>query len=212
MADPAKLLESAGRLYGDTMERLYGAFLAVPQENLRVLQGGESLSIGKCRLDVVYTPGHARHHVCYFDSSEGVAFVGDTVGIRIQGDTFVLPATPPPDVDLELWKSSLAAISSRRPDRLFVTHFGFSDDPEAHVDEFRRRLHDWGSRARQLLRVSRDEGSALRAFVESVRAEVEQCLPAPEIAHYLFNGGVDLSWLGLARYWRKRAAVAGRAS
>ena len=207
MAHPAKLLESAGRLYGDRMERLYGAFLAVPQENLRALQGGESLSLGRFRLDVLHTPGHARHHVCYFDSSEGVAFAGDTAGIRIQGDTFVLPATPPPDVDLELWESSLAAILSRHPARLFVTHFGFSDDPQAHVEEFRERLRGWAARARQLLRASGDEAAALAAFVESVRSEVEKSLPAPEIAHYLFNGGVDLSWLGLARYWRKREAA-----
>lgn len=208
MADPVKLLESAGRLYGDKMGRLYGEFLPVSRENLRILEGGETLSIGARQLDVLHTPGHARHHVCYFDSAEGVAFVGDTAGIGIEGDNFVLPATPPPDVDLDLWDSSLAAISSRRPARLFLTHFAFSNHPAAHLHEFRERLHRWAAQVRELLRASGDEPAAFASFVGSVRAELERQVPGPEFAHYLFNGGLDLSWLGLARYWRKHELAA----
>lgn len=204
MADPTKLLHSAGRLYGDQMQRRYGDFLPVPQENLHSLEGGEAIAVGSHKLDVVYTPGHASHHVSYLDSSEGVAFVGDTTGIRIENDSFVLPVTPPPDIDLEIWETSLAAISSRRPARLFLTHFGLADDVAAHIAQFRERLHRWATHVRELLR-NGEEPAALGAFTESVRADLERHLPAEETAHYLWNGGLELSWLGLARYWRKRA-------
>lgn len=207
MADPSKLLQSAGRLYKGQMQRMFGEVLPVPQENLHVLEGGEKISIGNSSLDVLYTPGHASHHVSYFDSSGGVAFVGDTTGMRIESDSFVLPVTPPPDIDLEVWDTSLAAISSRRPTRLFLTHFGFAADVDAHIAQFRERLHRWAARVRELLQ-NRDEGAALGAFTESVRADLEHHLPAEETAHYLFNGGLELSWLGLARYWRKRAPSA----
>lgn len=204
MADPAKLLSSAGRLYGDNMQQLFGDFLPVPQENLRVLEGGETLALGSRKLDVVYTPGHASHHVSFFDTTQGVAFVGDSTGIRIPGDSFVLPVAPPPDIDLEVWEKSLAAITARRPARLFLTHFGFSDDVVQHVAQFRERLHRWAALAAQILRSGKDQASALSDFVAAVRAEVEQNLPDQEAAHYVFNGGLNLSWMGLSRYWRKR--------
>lgn len=207
MADPSKLLRSAGRLYGDQMQRMFGEFLPVPQENLHILEGGETIAVGGRKLDVVYTPGHASHHVSYFDSSEGVAFIGDTTGMRIESDSFVLPVTPPPDIDLEVWETSLAAISTRRPAGLFLTHFGFSTEVEAHITQLRERLHRWATRVRELLQ-NGDENAALRTFTESVHAELERHLPAEETAHYLFNGGLELSWLGLARYWRKRAPAA----
>ena len=209
MADPSKLLLSAGRLYGDNLQRLYGEFLPVPAENLRVLQGGEILALGARKVEVVYTPGHASHHVSYLDDVEGVAFVGDTTGVRIQGDGFVLPVTPPPDIDLEIWEKSMEAILERRPARLFLTHFGFSADAAGHMAEHRERLHRWGSLAGEIVRSGKDEAAAASAFVATVRGEVEQNLSSEEAAHYVFNGGLDLSWRGLARYWRKRQPVSG---
>src|SRR6201984_2036921 len=95
--DPHKLLASAQRLWPNDLQRLFGEVLPVPAENLRILEGGETLTFGSRRLEVVYTPGHASHHVSYFDTEKGVAFVGDTAGVRIEGNSFAMPATPPPD-------------------------------------------------------------------------------------------------------------------
>ena len=141
------------------------------------------------------------------DATEGVVFVGDTTGMRIQVDGFVLPVTPPPDIDLEIWEGSLAAITERQPNRLFLTHFGFSEDVAGHIGEFRERLHRWADLAAELVRSGKEEPKALSTFVAAVRAEVEKALPEEEAGHYVFNGGLELSWLGLARYWRKRETV-----
>jgi glyoxylase-like metal-dependent hydrolase (beta-lactamase superfamily II) len=208
MADPAKLLNSAGRLYGEEMDRLYGEFLPVPQENLRILEGGETLSIGSSKLEVIYTPGHASHHVTYFDPSDGVAFIGDTAGICVEGHPFILPATPPPDINLELWNSSLDAIAERKPSRLFLTHFGFANDPATHIAHYRERLQRWSELAGQILVSGAEETAAAHSFVESVTAELSGTLTAEEAAHAIFNGGLHLSWLGLARYHRKRVTAA----
>ncbi len=208
MADPSKLLTSAARLYAEKMEQLFGEFLAVPAANLRILEGGETLSFGSRKLEVLYTPGHASHHVSYFDSLEGVAFVGDTGGIRIENSSFLLPATPPPDIHRELWKSSLDAIRERKPARLFLTHFGYVEDPAEHIARYRQELGRWFDLAEKLLRQSGGE-AASRAFVETVAGEIHGALSAPEAEHYIFNGGLVLSWMGLARYWRKRAEAAG---
>src|SRR5258708_13889549 len=115
MVDPAKLLNSAGRLWGDELKFLFGETLPVPPENLRILEGAQTLTLGSRKLDVVYTPGHASHHVSYFDDAAGVAFIGDTAGIRIDNRPHILPAPPPPDTDLPLWDQLFSPIPDLRP-------------------------------------------------------------------------------------------------
>jgi glyoxylase-like metal-dependent hydrolase (beta-lactamase superfamily II) len=207
MADPSKLLASAARLWPDTLHQLFGETLPVPAESLQILEGGEVLALGARKLDVLYTPGHASHHVSYFDDSEGLAFVGDTTGIRIENGPYILPATPPPDIDLGIWDTSLAAILARRPARLFLTHFGYSKNPAAHIAAFQERLHRWSDVAEECLRASPSEAAAQDAFVAKSRAEMEERLGSVEAEHHAFTAGLDLSFLGLARYLRKRAAT-----
>src|SRR5437764_802492 len=96
MIDPTKLLASAARLWPDTLQQLFGEAVPVPAENFRILEGGETIQLGSRKIEVAYTPGHASHHVSYFEDAEGVAFVGDTAGIKIEGHSYAMPATPPP--------------------------------------------------------------------------------------------------------------------
>jgi glyoxylase-like metal-dependent hydrolase (beta-lactamase superfamily II) len=230
MVDPTKLLNSAGRLWGDELKILFGETLPVPQENLRIVEGGETLALGKRKLDIVYTPGHASHHVSYFDDTNGVAFVGDTAGIRIDNGPYILPATPPPDIDLTLWDESFAAILERSPARLFLTHYGFSDNPQAHLAQFRERLYHWCEVAEEALAsaghnsapkdsanlneptndtavraaVAAQDAEAMKIFIKESRAEMDQHLGPVEAEHHAFTAALNLSFLGLARYIRKR--------
>ncbi len=104
LIDPRKLLASAERLYGDQMQRLWGEIVPVPEANVKVLSGGESV-LG---MRVAYTPGHASHHVCYLHEDSGTAFVGDVAACRIPPSSLVVPPTPPPDIDVETWEESIA--------------------------------------------------------------------------------------------------------
>ena len=208
MADPTKLLASAERLWPGELGHLFGETLPVPFGNLRMLKGGETLSLGSRKLEVVYTPGHASHHVSYFDSSDGTAFVGDTAGFHIDGEDYVVPLAPPPDIDLEIWDASLNAIAARHPSRLLLTHFGYSNDPAAHIAEYRKNLQRWAVLAAEVLRSTPDQNAALEKFVSAASAEIKQRLSAAEAEHYIFNCGLNLTWLGLARYHRKRAEAA----
>jgi len=205
MIDPGKLLDSAERLYGLEMQKLFGDFLPVPEANLKILNGGETLGFGGRELRVLYTPGHASHHVTYFDPTERVAYVGDTAGICVEGHPFILPATPPPDIQLELWIESLDAIAQLRPRRLFLTHFGYSDQAERHLNNYRERLRHWGTLSAEILSRGQGQSEAVRAFARAVAAEAAEFLSPAELSHYVFNGALQLSWLGLERYHRKRA-------
>jgi glyoxylase-like metal-dependent hydrolase (beta-lactamase superfamily II) len=177
-----------------------------------MLKGGETLSLGSRNLEVVYTPGHASHHVSYFDSSDGTAFVGDTAGFHVEGEPFVVPLAPPPDIDLEIWNASLDTIAARNPTRLFLTHFGYSNNPAAHIAEYRKNLQRWGALAGEILRSTPDAQGALEKFVAAASVEIQQRLSAAEAQHYIFNCGLSLTWLGLARYHRKRAEATANAA
>jgi len=192
LADPSKLLESAQRLYGEDMERLWGEFLAVPERNLRVLKGGERL-LGD-RFEVAYTPGHASHHVSYLH--EETAFVGDVAGVRITSSSLTIPPTPPPDIDLEAWHESIELVAGWKPRRLAMTHFGASEDVDAQLAELGRRLDEWAERAREQDRES---------FVSAVREEIRQGAEPSAIAAFEQAAPPEQIHAGLERYWRKRA-------
>jgi glyoxylase-like metal-dependent hydrolase (beta-lactamase superfamily II) len=204
LADPSRLLSSAKRLYGDAMDQMWGEFLAVPESNLRVLKGGERVRVGSRTLEVLYTPGHASHHVSYFDASDGTVCVGDTAGLRLANRPLVSPVTPPPDIDLELWEASLRRIEERSPERLFLTHFGFADRVDWHLAELRRRHCAWAERVRNSFKNGGEDSDRMAAFVRSAIDDFRGVLPAGECALYERAGGLELSWQGLARYWRKR--------
>ncbi len=201
MANPEKLLASATRLYGDDMDRLWGEFLPVPAASIVSLRGGEGIEAGGRQFEVAYTPGHASHHVSYFDRSSGVAFVGDTAGVKVA--SFVLPPTPPPDISLELWRESLVRLEQWRPDTLFLTHFGPAAPVGPHLTAMRDHLDLVAGLAKTSL--ARDGSDAEREawFVEEIRRELRRRMPESEVHAYEVAGRFDLSWRGLARYWRK---------
>jgi len=205
MVDPQRLLNSAERLYGDRMDELWGEFLAVPEDNVRVLAGGETLHLAGRRIEVAYTPGHASHHVSYLDDTTGTAFVGDTAGIRIAGNPYVLPVTPPPDVDLEIWETSLRKIEAWNPKRLFVAHFGAAEGVEEHLQQFRRGLHEWATIVRDGLASNRTDEECVETFTAGVIAGLKERLPQETIPLYQQGGAPDMSWHGLARYWKKKS-------
>ena len=208
MIDPSKLLASAGRLYGADLQTLYGETPAVPEGNLRSLKGGEQVGVGETELEIFYTPGHASHHLTYWDRRSRTAFVGDTAGIRVEGDSFLLPATPPPDIDVELWNRSLERIASLGPERIFLTHFGFMENPSEHIQLYRERLAEWAALAQKLLDSGVKASEAEKIFVATISSKIRSRMPDEVADHYIFNGALKLSWLGLMRYVRKKEELA----
>jgi glyoxylase-like metal-dependent hydrolase (beta-lactamase superfamily II) len=204
MADPAKLLSSAARLYGANMDRFWGEFRPVPVDRMRVLRGGERIDISGRTLEVAYTPGHATHHVSYFDLSTGTAYVGDTAGIRI-AKNYVKAPTPPPDIDLEAWEQSLRLIEAWRPRSLVLTHFGQVDDVPDHIRRFRVALERSAALVRETLASEGTDEERIRRYVEDMRADAQRVLSADDAAFTEAAAAFDQLWQGLARYWRKRA-------
>jgi glyoxylase-like metal-dependent hydrolase (beta-lactamase superfamily II) len=198
MGDPERLLASARMLYGEDMDRRWGEMVPVPEENLRVLSGGERLFDGA--FEVAYTPGHASHHVSYLHE-DGTAFVGDTGGVRIASSSLTVPPSPPPDIDVEKWHESIERIAAWKPERLVMTHFGASEDVEAQLAELSARLDNWAALARE---------QDIDTFMAGIRAEIAEHAEPELLETYEQAAPADQLYAGLERYWRKRSdAVRG---
>jgi glyoxylase-like metal-dependent hydrolase (beta-lactamase superfamily II) len=203
MIDPTKLLASATRLYGDRMDLLWGAFQPVPADRVSVLKGGERLDVAGTALQVAYTPGHAKHHVSYLDEQTGVAYVGDTAGVRVSGDYLFAP-TPPPDIDIEAWHESLATIDAWQPVSLFLTHFGEVTPARAHLARFRSTIATAAETVRDMLKTPGTDEELAHRFVEHMRRDARKSLAEPEARATELAAPFDQQWQGLARYWKKK--------
>lgn len=205
MVDPSKLIASATRLWEGEMDTLWGEMRPVPADNLVILRGGERIAAGGRDLDVAYTPGHASHHVSVFNADSGIAFVGDTAGVRLQAGRFIMPPTPPPDIDLDAWRESVARISAWRPETLFITHFGPYSPIAAHLTEMADRLELTSGLVKTSLARKGSDADREAWFTEEIRRELRRTMTESDAQAYEVAGRFDLSWRGLARYWRKKS-------
>jgi glyoxylase-like metal-dependent hydrolase (beta-lactamase superfamily II) len=183
LVDPSRLERSARRLYGDLFDPLWGELAPVPQENVRIASGDV---LG---WESFPTPGHASHHVSYF--RDGTLLAGDAAGVRMPGAAYVLPVSPPPDVDVEGWHATADAIRARDPERLALIHFGVHEDVGAHLDRLELELDRWAGRVR--------DGMEQQEFVDAARADA-----GPDAELYDRVAPFWQSWAGMKRYWETR--------
>jgi glyoxylase-like metal-dependent hydrolase (beta-lactamase superfamily II) len=194
LIDPSKLLASAGRLYGDDMQRLWGEVLPVPAERVRQLTGDETLPTpfgAHGGLRVAYTPGHASHHVSYLHEESGTVFCGDVGGVRIAQQAPVLAPTPPPDIDMPAWRASLERIEGWQPSALVPTHFGRYEDVAEHLAQLRERLDEW-----ERLAAAGDEAEFVRVLGERMTVSGD---PDAAVA-YQQAMPADQSYAGMRRF------------
>jgi glyoxylase-like metal-dependent hydrolase (beta-lactamase superfamily II) len=184
LIDPSRLESSARRLYGDRFDQLFGELAPVPAGNVE-LADGELLG-----LEAFASPGHASHHVCY--QADEVLFAGDACGVRNPADDCVLPVSPPPDIDVELWHATIDAVAARQPKLLALTHFGLVSDVDRHLALLGSELDRWAALVAA--------GADVEAFAAAARPA--RCV---DPALYDAIAPFDQSWQGLRRYLDKRA-------
>ncbi|HYZ28330.1 MAG TPA: MBL fold metallo-hydrolase [Thermoleophilaceae bacterium] len=194
MADPERLVASARQIWGEDFDRLWGRVVPVPEANLEVLSGGETVE----GFDVEYTPGHAKHHVSYFHRDTGHAYVGDVAGVRIPPSSVVRAPTPPPDIDVEAWFDSLNRIEARDPSAIVITHFGRIEDVAGQLAAAREALQLQADLAREL-----DEHEFVAELNRIADEQIDE-----ELGRRLFDAGDPADFhAGLRRYWQKVAAA-----
>ncbi|MBA2441913.1 MAG: MBL fold metallo-hydrolase [Rubrobacter sp.] len=201
LVDPEKLMRSATRIYGDRMDELWGEMRPVPEDRLVVLKGGEEIQTAGVTLEAHYTPGHAYHHLAFYEPGSGALFAGDVAGIRLPGQSYVRPPTPPPEVDVEMWQRSIELVRQIGPECVYLTHFGGFEDVGRHLGELEQRLQEWMLLVQERL----DEGKEQEDIVEelTVRGDAELLTEGAEpedSERYQLAGNYEMLVAGLMKY------------
>lgn len=209
LVDPSKLRASASRLYGDQMESLWGTIAPVPQESLVVINDGDEIQIPGSTLRVFETEGHARHHHAYLDTKSGLLFTGDIGGVRMPGVRYVRPPTPPPELDIDAWRASIARLRALNATGLCPTHFGlFRGNLDWHWDDLEKRLVASGQFVREQLEKDADESAILQQLKSQAMSEFANLGVDPST----YDAAISYESLvaGYVRYWKKQSESRGR--
>ncbi len=205
LLDSSKVMASASRVFGEQMNLLWGEIEPTPQERLQIVEGGGILELaGRC-LEVYYAPGHAVHHIIFFDPHTGELFAGDAAGIRLKGINYVRPSTPPPDLDLEAWSESIDLMKRLHPSVLYIGHFGVVRNPAQHLDQLREKLFAWGDYVLRAMLEGQEEAEIAGKLFAQLQPELLEAAIDPSLLERKdITTNYPMVVRGYMRYWRKR--------
>lgn len=202
LAKPQRLYESARRIYGDEMDRLWGAMESIDETQLIAVEDEEEIVIGKQTFRALHTPGHASHHIAWQLGKR--IFTGDVAGVKI-GEGPVVPPCPPPDIDLEAWKNSLNILRKAEPAELYLTHFGRVTEVESHLDALEENLMTWANWIKPHAEAGAAPESITPDFQAFAQAQLEAAGVSPSgLNRYEKANPAWMSVAGLLRYWKKK--------
>ncbi len=203
LVDPTRLVASARRTWGAAADPLWGPIVPVPAPRIHALAGGERFDLRGGELEVLATPGHAKHHLAFFDSGIRGVFTGDGAGVRLERSSHVRPAVPPPDLDLEALFASLDAMRRTEPRLVLLSHFGPTPDGAAELGKYRAVVEAWREVALAAARESPTVPAIARRLQEYDRAG----RPAPEADRAMLVSGYEIAAQGFLRYFETRGWI-----
>jgi glyoxylase-like metal-dependent hydrolase (beta-lactamase superfamily II) len=200
LADPSRLLASAGQIYGDEMDALWGEMLPVPTDRLVPVEDRSVTRIGGLEILALDTPGHASHHHAYL--IDDVCFSGDIGGVRLAGPPHIVLPMPPPEFQLEKWIASCERLKQAGAGRIAPTHFGVYPDAAAHLDLLSETLSETAAWLEETMPAQEGElETAVAGWLEG-RALAAGLSPADHARYEVANPSHTSAW-GIARYWKK---------
>jgi glyoxylase-like metal-dependent hydrolase (beta-lactamase superfamily II) len=210
LAEPDRLVASAARIYGeDRLRELFGPVHPVPADRVRAVKDGDRIDLGGRELHVLYTPGHAGHHVALLDSTTRAVFVGDALGVFLPDVGVLRPATPPPEFDLELAVASVERVRDAEPSSILFSHFGPSPEVAELCERSIDRLRRWTGAVEEALR----ETDRLPDIVAKLHASTASLDVADDLrddsVRYEFLSSYEMNAMGILRYLQRRGASQG---
>ncbi|MFT4768854.1 MAG: glyoxylase-like metal-dependent hydrolase (beta-lactamase superfamily II) [Glaciecola sp.] len=211
MIDPTRLIASSQKVYGDELfAKLYGDVLPLDANRVRVLDDGETILLGKRRLRVQHTRGHADHHFCLFDEQSRGWFSGDMFGVsyarqRYAQGSYVMPATTPTQFDPALYQDSVTALCEVKPRLFYLTHYGALVFEEAQRERLLRQLDRYALLGREF---TGDLKSLEASVLDATRAELAKLIPESQAEAEAAALGVDatLNAQGIA-WWGNKLSL-----
>jgi len=205
LIDPTKLVESATRIFGGDMERLWGRNAPVPAERLRILEDNEVVRVPPFQIRAIATPGHASHHHVYHWNE--TVFGGDIAGVRI-GNGPPIPPFVPPELHVEAWRESIAKIRKLKASHLYLPHFGkIGGSFSEHLDLLDERVVKWSEWFRGKIRSGANEEQLRSEFAALEHRDINAAGPVtghPSLVTLYEAADPSYMAVGAAiRYWKK---------
>jgi glyoxylase-like metal-dependent hydrolase (beta-lactamase superfamily II) len=205
LIDPAKLIASAQRIFGDEMEKLWGRVGAVPADRVKVLEDGDIIQLPPFEVRAIATPGHASHHHVYHWGDS--VFGGDIGGVRI-GLGPPIPPFVPPELHIEAWHDSIAKIRGLNATHLYLPHFGkVEDQVDSHLAALDERVRRWSEWLRNKIRAGMNEDELRSAFAiyehDDLRSGSGVTDTKALITDYEMADPSHMAVSGALRYWQK---------
>lgn len=202
LIDPTKLIDSATRIYGNDMERLWGRFGSISEGNLKIMADQEIIHVAPFEVRAIATPGHASHHNVY--QWEEVVFGGDVAGVRLGGGSPIPPFVPP-ELHIESWLESLDKVRGLNPKKIYLPHFGpVEGSISAHLDALEKRIRRWATWFRDRIRLGHGAQQLIPAFAAFVNEELREAGATEEEIFSYECADPSFMAVGAAmRYWQK---------
>jgi len=202
LVDPSRLLTSAGRIYGDAMDVLWGHTLPAPAERVRAVRDGETVQVNGLTFTALDTPGHAWHHHVY--RLGDAAFTGDAAGVRLPGSDLGSIPAPPPEFDREAWRKTLQRLSDENFAALYLTHFGPVRDARQHLEQMRELLEEVTEFVGQRVQNGRERDDLVAEYSTWNRQRAQaHGVTEPDWQRHELANPLFMSVDGVTRYWRK---------
>ena len=202
MADPSKLMASAKMIYKEDMDRLWGRMNSIPEDQLRVVDHEETISIGDSSFTSLHTPGHARHHIAWMMGD--ILFSGDVAGVKI-GDGPVVPPCPPPDINLEDWNQSIDLVLEKNLSKIYLTHFDAIENIDQHLSDLKVILNDWAYWIKEKWESGLSAEEITPEFSSYTADQLRQKgVNEHGVEQYEAANPSWMSVAGLIRYWKKK--------
>jgi glyoxylase-like metal-dependent hydrolase (beta-lactamase superfamily II) len=141
LIDPRRLWEASLSTSGVTAQQ-YLQPGPVAAQCLIAAQEGQMIDLGGTQLEVILTPGHAPHHLSFFEVRNRCLFAGESAGIFFPDGGPIRPAARTP-FDPVQSLLSLEKMLARQPETIHYAHYGVSSTAMPNLQQFREALDLW---------------------------------------------------------------------
>lgn len=190
MVDPSRLIQSTRMAFGEDFEDRYGPILAIPEGQLIIPQDGEVIKLGSRELQVVYSPGHAPHHLSILDRKSGGLFCGEALGVPAPGTNVPVPFAAPPGFDLEVYLATMEKLKALKPRLLFYSHGPVGREPEKLISLAQQTSREYGDLILAGLKAGKGEEEIVQQVKDYLTRRTgiadERLLPGMTVAGYAF--------------------------
>ena len=204
LADPVKLIDGVRVAQGEEIMAKLGEVVPIEMKRLRPVSEGDVIKLSEKQvLRFIEAPGHASHELCIYESRNNGLFSGDAIGILVAENKVLVPVTPPPSFDLELYLATLKKLMTLEASALYFAHFGISNQVDENLKLAMDKLQAWASIVSKTLKEDGFDGAAAKLKAQ-LYLELEPVRKMASLYKYLTDGIIALNVAGYMQYYQDK--------